>query len=379
MDWREFLYDFRPEAGSLPWAERWRSSLTAAVAILALVGLSPWLLSPPLVVVAAVGASAVLIFALPASPLAQPWSVFGGYVISALVGVLAARFVAFGPAAAGLAVGGAILAMLVLRCLHPPAGAVALFAVIGGEPVRSLGFQYIWSPVAANALLLVALGLAINNLLPRRRYPRPHPERNPHQLADPEPLSRLGVRHEDLTAALAEYGRSLYISGEELDEILQLAEQRSGRRRYGELSCAQVMSRDVVTVDGKAPLLTAWRLMRRHRLSVLAVVDSLHRFEGVVTVESFLHGTRTARPESLRRRLFEMLRFPLGRHQDVASIMSRPGLHAGPETHVVDLVPAMTRNVHQVPVVDEQNRLLGIVTQSDLVAALYHGCPSRQP
>jgi len=377
MDWRAYLYDFRPEPGSVPWAERWRSTLTAALAILALVALAPWLLATPLAVVAAVGASAVLIFALPASPLAQPWSVFGGYVISALVGVAVARLVSYGPLAAGLAVGGAILAMLVLRCLPPPAGAVALFAVIGGEPVRSLGFGYVLSPVAANALVLVLLGLAINNLLARRRYPRPHPERNPHRVGDPEPLNRLGMRHEDLTAALAEYGRSLYISSEELDEILQLAERRAGRRRYGELSCAEVMSRDLVTVHADTSLLAAWRLMRRHRLSMLPVVDSLQRFEGVVTLEAFLRGTKARRPGSLRRRLYQMMRFPLGRDQGVGSIMVRSSLRAAPETHVVDLVPAMARAMHQVPVVDAQNRLLGIVTQSDLVAALYHGCPSR--
>ncbi|MEG8058719.1 HPP family protein [Sphingomonas sp. 22L2VL55-3] len=72
--------------------------------------------------VAPIGASAVLIFAVPASPLAQPWSVVGGNIISALVGVTAARFVPIPYLAAGVAVGGAILVMSLLRCLHPPAG-----------------------------------------------------------------------------------------------------------------------------------------------------------------------------------------------------------------------------------------------------------------
>jgi CBS domain-containing membrane protein len=225
MNWRDFLFSFRPESGSVPWAERWRSSLAAALAIALTVGLSQWLLAPPLFLVAAVGASSVLIFALPASPLAQPWSVFGSYAISALVGVLAARLVPSMPVAAGLAVGGAILAMISLRCLHPPAGAVALFAVTGGEPVHSQGLQYVLSPVVANAALLVVLGLIINNLVPGRRYPRPHPELVPPKVGEPELIGGPGLSHEDLRAALEEYGRPLYLSGEELDEILKIAER----------------------------------------------------------------------------------------------------------------------------------------------------------
>jgi CBS domain-containing membrane protein len=376
MDWRDFLFSFRPESGSLPWAERWRSSLTATLAIALTVGLSTWLLAAPPFVVAAVGASSVLIFALPASPLAQPWSVFGSYLISAAIGVLAARFVPAMPLAAGLAVGGAILAMLSLRCLHPPAGAVALFAVIGGEPVRGLGFQYVLSPVAANALLLVALGLAINNLVPGRRYPRPHPEINPHQVRDPEPLSRFGLQHEELRAVIEEYGRPLYISGEELDEIMQIAERRRHRGPDNPV-CADIMSCDVVSIRSNATLLEAWRLMRRHRLTVVPVVDTLHRVEGVVALESFIHGAKASTPGKLRGRLYELLRFPLGRDAGVASIMTKASLRVSPDTHIVDLVPAMTRGLHQVPVVDAENRLLGIVTQSDLVAALYHGCLAK--
>ena len=377
MSWRQLLLDFRPEAGSVSWRERWTSSLTAALAVALTVLFSHGLLASPPFVVAAVGASSVLVFALPASPLAQPWSVAGSYVIAAVIGVLAVRFVPSLPLAAGLAVGATILATVSLRCVHPPAGAVVLFAVVGGEPVHRLGFDYVLTPVAANAAMLVLLGLIINNLLPGRRYPRAHPEQNEHQVADAEPLSRPGIRHEDLQAVLAEYGRSLYISGEELDEILQLAEKRSSRRRYGELCCADIMSRDLVTVQGNTSLLAAWRLMRRHRLSVLPVVDSLHRFVGLISLDGFLRGTRSRSPGSLRHRLYRMLRFPLARDAGVAAILARSDLRAAPDTHVAELVPAMTRGVHQVPVVDAQNRLLGMVTQSDLVAALYHGCLDR--
>ncbi len=82
--------------------------------------------APLPLLVAPIGASAVLVFAVPASPLAQPWSVLGGNVVSALVGVIAAMFISTPWLAVGIAVAGAILAMSLLRCLHPPGGAAAL-------------------------------------------------------------------------------------------------------------------------------------------------------------------------------------------------------------------------------------------------------------
>lgn len=224
MKAREFLSNFRPEVEHVPWGERWRSSLTATIAISATVGLSWWLFAPPFVV-AAIGASSVLIFALPSSPLAQPWSVFGGYVISAAVGVAMAA-IPYPVVAAGLAVGGAILAMLVLRCLHAPAGAVALFAVIGGDAIRDLGFGYVLSPVATNAALLVVLGVILNNLIPGRHYPRPHPELVAKEPEVVESPTLSGFSHEELGFILDEYGHPLNISGEELDEILAIVERR---------------------------------------------------------------------------------------------------------------------------------------------------------
>ena len=244
--WRELAERFIPEASPPP-AEQWRSAVAAAVAVLCVAWLSMQFLSSPPFLVAAIGASAVLVFALPASPLAQPWSVVGGYLVSAVMGVAAAQLVPAVPLAAALAVGLCTLGMLALRCLHPPGGAVALFAVIGGEKITALGFGYVLSPVLANAVLLVGIALVVNNLLPRRRYPRPHAEAHPHRVGDPEPLSRPGLRHEDLQTALIEYGRPLYISGEELDEVIRLAESHSRRRRVGEMTGADIMSREPVT------------------------------------------------------------------------------------------------------------------------------------
>uniref|UniRef100_A0A7V4G6G1 HPP family protein n=1 Tax=Desulfobacca acetoxidans TaxID=60893 RepID=A0A7V4G6G1_9BACT len=118
------------------------------------------------------GASAVLLYGMPKSPLAQPRNLLGGHVISAVIGVTAAKLLAFAPGwAAALAVSLSIVMMHLSRTLHPPGGATALIAILGGPGIQRLGFFYVLVPVAAGALLLLVIALLVNNLAPQRRYP----------------------------------------------------------------------------------------------------------------------------------------------------------------------------------------------------------------
>jgi len=119
--------------------------------------------------VASMGASAVLLFAIPDGPLSRPWSVFGGHVLSALVGVGCATLIASDAVAAAAAVGIAILVMGVCKCIHPPGGATALSAVIGGSSIHSLGIHYVFMPVMLNAVIMLCVAWVFH--LPTSRYP----------------------------------------------------------------------------------------------------------------------------------------------------------------------------------------------------------------
>jgi CBS-domain-containing membrane protein len=121
--------------------------------------------------VASMGASAVLLFAVPHGPLSQPWPVLGGHLVSALVGVACTKVIAQPMLAAPVAVGLAIGSMHYLRCIHPPGGATALSAVVGGEPVQHLGFQFVLTPVLWNAVVILAIALLFNYPFTWRRYP----------------------------------------------------------------------------------------------------------------------------------------------------------------------------------------------------------------
>lgn len=173
------------------------------------------------IIVAPLGASAVLVFAVPSSPLAQPWSVLGGNVISTLVGVAAYQLVPDTAVAAGLAVGGAILAMSLLRCLHPPGGAAALTAVIGTGNIHAAGYGFAFAPVGINSLALVLVALLFH---------RVSGHSYPHRAAPAPSLAGAQFHEADITAALADMHESFDISREDLATLLTHAERHAATR-----------------------------------------------------------------------------------------------------------------------------------------------------
>lgn len=123
-------------------------------------------------VVPSMGAATVLLFAAPHGPLSQPWALFGGNVLSALVGVACVQLLGTSALAAGLAVGLAIGVMHLARCVHPPGGATALAAVIGGPAIQELGYFYALAPVLLNCIIICITAIVFNSLFPWRRYPQ---------------------------------------------------------------------------------------------------------------------------------------------------------------------------------------------------------------
>ncbi|MCE5180908.1 MAG: HPP family protein [Betaproteobacteria bacterium] len=168
-------------------------------------------------VVASMGASAVLLFATPHSSLSQPWPLLGGQLISAAIGVTCAQWMHNPFYAGALAVALSIGAMHYLRCLHPPGGATALVAVLGGEPVRALGYGFLVTPVLINVTIILIVAVAANYAFPWRRYP--------HWLSEPQggQDEKCVIAHSDLVYALSEIDSFIDVSEEDLLRIYQMA------------------------------------------------------------------------------------------------------------------------------------------------------------
>jgi len=122
------------------------------------------------------GAAAVLVYGAPMAEFSQPRNLVVGNLVSALVGVtVAANITSPGSTAfaAAFAVSSSVLFMHLLRSMHPPGGATALIAVVGGDSIRGLGYWYVLFPVLCGTLILLAVALVVNNLSrnPHRHYP----------------------------------------------------------------------------------------------------------------------------------------------------------------------------------------------------------------
>jgi len=174
-------------------------------------------------IVASMGASAVLLFAVPHGPLSQPWPLIGGHVISAIIGVSVRMLVPDMFLAAALAVGISIGAMYYLRCIHPPGGASALAAVVSGPDVYALGFQYVLTPVFINASVIMLTAMLVNYPFAWRRYPAILSVKSQVKAS---PAHGLGlIPRSDLQYALKSMQSFADISEEELEVIYRKAAQ----------------------------------------------------------------------------------------------------------------------------------------------------------
>ena len=178
-------------------------------------------------VLASLGATAVLLFAVPHGALSQPWNVLGGHAVSALVGVLVREAVPHPLLAAALAVGLAIWVMHYLRCIHPPGGATALFAVLGGGSVEALGLGYVLHPVLSSVGVMVLVAFAVNLPFGWRRYPagfgRQRERAGSQERPVAQALARGGLSHEDLEFAMRELNLYLDMTEDDLARLFLLA------------------------------------------------------------------------------------------------------------------------------------------------------------
>jgi CBS domain-containing membrane protein len=376
-----WLTRFAPPKATIKWRERLRSGLGALFGIAVTGAVAhrmfggdpsvPYLIAP-------MGASAVLLFGVPASPLAQPWSIIGGNLVSATVGVTAAMWIPDPVPAAAAAVGVAICAMFTLRCVHPPSGAVALTAVLGGPAVHALGYKFVFAPVALQSFLLLGSAL-VYHAATGHRYP--HAAR-PAKALGPV-AAQAGFTRADLEAVLSERDELLDIDTDDLETILHDAEIRAYARSFGELTCADVMSRNVVSIASTTTVGEARSLLRRHDVKALPVVDAQRRVTGIVTRADLANDGRDRHP--LRLMLYAIAR-AFRPHADagqpVATLMTTQVLSVAATTPIVELVRIFAgRGHHHVPVVDEERRLAGIITQADLISGLYQqaSTPQRAP
>lgn len=179
-----------------------------------------------LLMVTSMGATAVLLFAVPQGALSQPWAVIGGHLLSAFVGVTCHELFPHQSWTPALAVGLAVGVMHYARCIHPPGGATALAAVIGGTEIYQLDYWYLVFPILINVISILLMAMVFNAFFPWRRYPAHLVKR---KIAKPTIASerQFELTQEDFSAAMEQLNSYVDITSENLTQLLELAKQHA--------------------------------------------------------------------------------------------------------------------------------------------------------
>ena len=358
------------DAPALSASERWRSTAAALAGMLLLQGILAIIPATAEVshLLAPLGATSIILFALPHSPLGQPWPLAGGLLLSALVGWLCGTWIQPEALAIAIAVSLSVWVMARLRCIHPPGGAMAIVCVLGAAHTGLL------LTVMLNITAMLIAVIAVNNLLPGRRYPVGSP---PLSQAVAAPLRRSAIEHEDLQHALASIDAYLDISEEDLVDVYERAAAHA-LERHEKRICSEIMTPDPRCVEYGDSLNDAWTLLRRHRLKALPVVDRSHRLVGLLTLGDFLQHVAPDSGLSVSENVRRLLR-PSGtshseRPEVVGQIMQDKPVVARTTDSIARIAALLSNAAHppMIPVLDEENRVVGALSQTDVLAALYH-------
>ena len=332
------------------------------------------------IIIASMGASAVILFILPGSPLAQPWPLVGGHLVSAIIGISCAQLFTDTIVASACASGGSVLAMLLLRCLHPPGAATALTPILAGDPANLMNYSFVLMPVGINVAIMLVMAIAINRWVLRYEYPTvPHQADNKKHKHDTliQPSQRTGISEQDLEQALENMDMFMDVSTGDLSKLLSDAQMQSFKRYRGNITCKDIMVKNILTVEYGTEVEEAWKIMHGEKLKAMPVIDRARRIIGIITWNDFLKfvnvGANETFPEKFRAFIRRSPNVTTDKPESVGHIMTSSVSVLLESTHIADLIPLMSnQGYRQIPIVNSENRLVGMVYQANLIAALYN-------
>jgi CBS domain-containing membrane protein len=350
------LHGFGPVIPRPTATEAMRAALGAGVGLL-VTGILLYLITPTVslqnspLLIAPFAASAVLIYAVPNSPLAQPWAVIVGNSTAALIGLLTIRAYPHALPAAALAVLFTLLATAVLRATHPPAGAAAMASVLAYHPDAPTPLIFALHPVLTGSVLLVATGLLWNRST-GRAYPLRQTPPPPHGTADIRPERRNAPSAETLATALQDLRLGANIGVEDLSRLISAAKTETAAHRLGQTTAETLMSQDLVTARPDTRLPDLVQSFRAHRFKSLPIRTAEGHYAGCVTIDALIGQSD-----------------PLLTAQTLADPLIRT---AQTTTSVADLIVLLADGQQQTVPILRGTRLAGLVTRSDLIAHLIH-------
>jgi CBS domain-containing membrane protein len=331
------------------------------------------------IIVASMGASAVILFIIPNSPLAQPWPLVGGQLVSALAGMFCAQIIPDTVLASACAVAGSVLVMLLLRCLHPPGAATALTPVMAGDPITSLGYGFVLMPVGLNVVIMLILAIAFNRWLLGYNYPvySQHPTSKKIRQGPVVEQQLTGFLEQDMEQALENMNAFMDVTAADLSKLFTDVQMQRFKRSQGNITCKDIMDRNIMSVEYGTEVEDAWQIMQRQQLKAIPVIDRAKRVIGIITRNDFFKYINVVVNETFQDKFRAFIRrtpdVSTSKPESVGHIMTSTVIVLSESTHIGELVPLMAdQGYRQIPIVNNEKRLVGMVYQANLIAALYN-------
>lgn len=324
------------------------------------------------ILIASMGASAVLLFVVPSSPMAKIWPFVGGHLISTAIGISCFFLIPNLYMAVAISVSFSILAMIYLGCLHPPGGAASLAFILAGPEVHEIGFQFLLTPVAMNLFFMLLTSQAFNNarFLIKRR-PRVQLAASHNLQSKNTPQSTLPFLETDLDDALKDMETFIDISHEDLNTIFSLALTRAKMRSHQGKSCKDIMTPAHHTIEFGSSLEQAWHLIQDHNLHGLTVVDRGMHVIGIITVIDFLEHAESLDGASPEEKIEALITpshlLESSKPEAVGQIMSSAVITVNLDDAASSVLPILKKyKTYILPVVDQQKKLQGLICLGDV-------------
>ena len=338
------------------------------------------------VIVASMGASAVILFIIPNSPLAQPWPLVGGQLVSAVAGMWSALVFSDIALASACAVGSSVMVMLLLRCLHPPGAATALTPAMAGDSMTSLGYGFVLMPVGLNVAIMLMIAIVINRWLLRYEYPIPTQSSEHKKIRQNEvtqSLQHTGISIQDLDQTLENMDMFVDVSSADLSKLFTAVQSQLFQRYQGHITCADIMDKDLISVEYGTEVEEAWKIMHSKNLKAIPVIDKARRVIGIITWNDFFKFINVDTNETFQDKFRSFIRrtpdLSTDKPESVGHIMTSSVSVLRESNHISNLIPLMSnQGFRQIPIVNHENRLTGVVYQADLIAALYNKAAIKQ-
>jgi len=180
---------------------------------------------------------------------------------------------------------------------------------------------------------------------------------------------------EDLRAALKAMRTYVDITEEDLRKIYAIALRHARERTASQTLVRDAMTKTSVTIRRDADLHAAAALLSEHKISGMPVVDDANRVIGVISEADILTLTGMKREHTFKDILRTILGEPVPRRapegKTVENVMSFPPVTGKPDDTISDVAKILDeRRIKRLPVVDNEGKLLGIISRADIVRTI---------